>query len=68
MVYLDDYKRKIDIILYNRLEFCGDNDNAIQSVHIWLSCEWQCTDMEMSETELLDNYIDERAKEIISNF
>ena len=67
MVNLDDYKRKIDTILSNRLGL-GDNEPSIRSVHIWLECEWQCTEMEMSEKTLLDNYIDVCASEIISMF
>ena len=68
MVNLDDYKRKIEYILINNLTSFGDNDSLIQFVHTWLHCEWLFSDMTNSDRELLDNHIDECAKEIIGTF
>lgn len=68
MFDMDDYKRKIATIFYYRLHSCGDNNIDIESVHNWLECEFQYTDMLPPEKILLDSYIDEFAKEVLSNF
>lgn len=65
---IEMYKKKIEIILDNRLEYNGDNDKEIEIVHHWLTCEWQGSEMNMSDYLLLSKYIDEVAKEKIKNF
>ena len=59
------YEEKIEVILDNRLEFAKGaeaNIQEIENVKMWLSCEWQCSDMEMSEFNRLNQFIDELGK------
>lgn len=56
---MDEYKKKIERILSNKLASSGDIASAIKETHIWLGAEWLCTDMEMSVCNALHTYIDD---------
>ena len=58
---MDEYKKKIEIILSNKLASGGDIASAIKETHIWLGAEWLCTDMEMSVCNALHTYSDDYA-------
>lgn len=65
---MDEYKKKIERILSNKLASGEEYVRAVKETHIWLGAEWICTDMEMSVCNALHTYIDECAKEIIRDF
>lgn len=65
---MDEYKKKIERILSNKMNQNRDYKRAVKETHIWLWAEWQGTDMDMNDCIDLHTYIDECAKEIIRNF
>lgn len=63
---IEEYKKKIKIILENRLEFNIDTKKEIEIVHNWLACEWQLDNINKEDFKTLDKIIDEIANEMIS--
>lgn len=65
---MEEYKKKIEIILSNKMASNGDITSAIQETHIWLGAEWICTDMEMSVCNALHTYIDDCAIDMKNDY
>ena len=61
------YKKKIEVILDNKLEYNGDNQKAIEDVKTWLCCEWQCGQMSMEEYIQLRNMVEPIAERMIKD-
>lgn len=61
------YKKKIEVILDNKLEYNGDNQKAIEDVKTWLCCEWQCSQMSMEEYIQLRDMVELIAERIIKD-
>ena len=61
------YKKKIEVILDNKLEHNGDNQKAIEDVKTWLCCEWQCSEMPMEEYVQLRDMVESIAERMIKN-
>lgn len=65
---MDEYKKKIERILSNKLESGEEYVRAVKETHIWLGAEWICTDMEMSVCNALHTYIDDCAIDMRSDY
>lgn len=61
------YKKKIEVILDNKLEYNGDNQKAIEDVKTWLCCEWQCSQMSMEEYIQLRDMVEPIAERMIKD-
>lgn len=62
------YKKKIEVILDNKLEYNGDNQKAIEDVKTWLCCEWQCSQMSMEEYIQLRDMVEPIAERMIKDY
>ena len=63
------YKKKIEVILNNRLGFNDEENNKhINDVKTWLCCEWQCDMIDMPVYILLIDEVNNIAQEIIEAF
>ena len=61
------YKKKIEVILDNKLEYNGDNQKAIEDVKTWLCCEWQCSQMSMEKYIQLRDMVESIAERMIKD-
>ena len=59
------YEEKIRIILENRLESNCNYNLEIKHVIIWLCCEWQCGQIDMSTYCRLKDEVNRVADEIM---
>ena len=59
------YRRKIETIFGNKLEYNGDNQKAIEDVKTWLQCEWQCFQISTEEYVQLRDMVEPIAQRMI---
>ena len=52
-----DYRKKIENILSNKVEFSSDLQVVIDELKTWLSCEWLSSDLSMEDYNILNDMI-----------
>lgn len=65
---MDEYLKKMEMILDNRLEAGGDHQKVITDIMAWLHCEWLCTEMSCEEFVVLKDMVKPLVIKKIKNF